>query len=271
MTSTLDQDEPPPQALPEFPSQMSLARRTDVMLRSLYPHLSTRIFEVESHRYLIVFDREQLDATSVAEHFDHHVRPVSVWLEISNQEPTVYLRELQPIPDRELSHGFEGFSFSYSDIANILISKFPDLPIPSQHSPNQNNPITLTFEQQLTPEQELQVQAVLNGILPGWPITIACKLEEPRPTAPTPPKRPGEVDIDVKSYRQRPKAPSFVRDDEAFWFTNVDPIFEGRLPLAAIPGAADAGMACYIDASVSKQIDLRHYVAAATSAPTTYP
>jgi hypothetical protein len=54
--------------------------------------------------------------------------------------------------------------------------------------------------------------------------------------------------------------PPFVRVDEAFWFDNLDALFEGRLSSRSIPETADAGIACYLDASAFPQIDLRQAI-----------
>lgn len=238
---------------PPFPSQDGMVRRTDVWLRAIYPHLTTRIFEIEPHQYVIFFGKDDLDAELIRYRFNHNIRPAGLWCDVSNEEPKSFLREVLPIDDYQIAHGFEGFPATLYDIQKILLSKFPDLPIPHR-SPNQNNPIVIVFEAPLTHEQEQNVRTVLDGIFPNWPIGIAVEppMEEKGKT-----KHNVGIGLDIKPSRLRPAAPAFVREDESFWFNNIDGIFGGRVNPDSFIGTKNAGMACYIDASVSKQIDLR--------------
>lgn len=241
---------------PAFPSQDGVVRRTDVWLRAIYPYLTTRILEIKPHQYVIAFNKDDLDADSIRQRFNEEIRPATLWCDVTNEEPKSFLREVSSIEDNQIARGFEGFPATFNDIRNILLSKFPDLPLP-HHTPNQNNPIVIVFERPLTPEQELNVREVLGGIFPKWPIEIdAYPPVDEKVTA----ANLSGIDINVKPSRLRPAAPAFVKEDEAFWFNNIDRVFEGSLSPTSFKGTADAGMACYIDASVSKQIDLRQAI-----------
>lgn len=244
-----------------FPPQESMVRRTDVALRAAYPHLVTRIFELAPHRYVICFSKEQLHASTVSEYFQKSIRPVAVAIELANGVPSNYLSELAVIADDRLARGLEGFSFTHDEIGDILLSRYPDLPL-LLRAPNRNNPITFVFESALTPEQERNVRAVLEGIMPGWPIAITTERVPamPEPSAAVRDMIASHRVLDVRPHRLRPNAPAFVREDEAFWHEHVDAIFEGRLLSLPVPETADAGMACYIDASSFPQIDLRQAV-----------
>ena len=59
----------------ELPDRSAWVRRADVMLRAQYPNLTTRIFEVERENYVVVFARDQQDASSVDV---DEVRPVTL-------------------------------------------------------------------------------------------------------------------------------------------------------------------------------------------------
>jgi hypothetical protein len=244
-----------------FPPQASQVRRTDVRLRALYPHLLTRILEVEPHHYLIAFDREQLDADAIQPEFEHSIRPVSVFIRVSNITPSHFVREIQPIPDVAVARGFEGYSFSFADIRDILLSIDPNLPVPHS-SPNENKPITFVFDRPLTSQQEAFVCATVAGILPDWPFAIEVAPPPPESDVQRSARKRTERDqsLEVRPSRLRPSAPSFVRDDEAFWFENVDALFEGRLSPDFIDPIGHSGISCYLDASVSPQIDIRQAV-----------
>ena len=48
-------------------------RRIDVSLRTHYPNLVTRIFEIAPSQYAIVFDKELRDADSIRSFFDTNI------------------------------------------------------------------------------------------------------------------------------------------------------------------------------------------------------
>jgi hypothetical protein len=50
------------------------ARRIDLVLRTHYPTLVTRIFELLPNQYVIVFARDQLDAVAIKDEFDNIAR-----------------------------------------------------------------------------------------------------------------------------------------------------------------------------------------------------
>ena len=49
----------------------------------------------------------------------------------------------------------------------------------------------------------------------------------------------------------------FSQEDDAFWFDNIDQIYAGGLSPGRIIDPDTIGTACYIDASVDEQIDIR--------------
>jgi hypothetical protein len=99
-------------------------------LRALYPHLTTRIFEIAAQRYVIWFDRDDLDADTSRDAFERSVKPVTVPVTITNTIPTGAVREIEPISDPQIAKGFESIQFSAVDLEIVLLSKFPDLPGP---------------------------------------------------------------------------------------------------------------------------------------------
>ena len=60
------------------PSYADQVRRIDVELRSRFPYLQTRLYEVDAFSYLIVFDAELQDAQKIGKEFYHEIRWVTV-------------------------------------------------------------------------------------------------------------------------------------------------------------------------------------------------
>lgn len=250
--------EPSDSTGPVFPRQSAAVRRTDVMLRATYPQLKTRIFEIAPFAYRIVFARSILNADQIRSEFDESIRPVTLQIELSNDTPSHFLAEIPPIGDHELARGLAGLPLTREDIRTILAGKFPQLPellsIGSARPPAQ----TLTFERQLTAEEEATVLNFFDHYEPGWPVAFAAH-DTPTEQSKHPFSVPGDM-LQIRPARSRPKAPRFVQEDEAFWFDHVDAIFEGGMSPASILDHEIADMACYLDASPFPQIDLRQAI-----------
>ena len=241
-----------------FPSQAAAVRRTDVRLRSTYPQLQTRIFEIGPHVYRIVFDKAALDAEAIRAEFDISIRPITLRVDVSNDVPPQYLQELPPITDHELSKGLAGLPLTRDDIRTILASKYRDLPELVAIGPAEAEGQKLTFAQHLSEEEEVRVRVFFDQWETGWRVRFA--VAEPSINASKSAARiPGDV-LEIRPAVGRPKAPTFVQEDEAFWFDHVDAIFEGGMYPAYILDTESAGMGCYLEAGPFPQIDLRQAV-----------
>lgn len=241
-----------------FAPRLAAVRRTDVMLRAEYPQLQTRIFEIGTSTYRIVFDKAVLNANTIRSTFHKKIRPLTLQVDVSNDLPPQFIREIPPIIDHEISKGFAGLSLTESDVHTILASKYPDLPELLSIGPAQPPGQELTFARQLTPEEESTVRVFFNEWEPNWPIrfALAAIQGQKRDDAV---KIPGDM-LRIRPAAGRPKAPRFVQEDEAFWFDHIDAIFEGGISPAHILGPQGGGMACYLDATSFPQIDLRQAV-----------
>jgi len=99
------------------------------------------------------------------------------------------------------------------------------------------------------------VRQTFAALLPGWPFDIAVGKSpaEVQPDASAPPFDA----LRVRAAKLRDAAPPFVEADEAFFWANIDAVFEGRLPPPDFPAMQGLGATCYIDASSFLQLDLR--------------
>ncbi len=240
---------------PTFPPQTAAVRRTDVMLRATYPQLQTRIFEVGPFTYRIVFDRAALDASQIQREFGEKIRPVTLRVDVSNDVPVQYVREIAPISDHELSKGFAGLPLTRDDICTILAGKYPDLPELISIGPAEAPGQKLTFARQLSPEDEAKVRTFFDRWETGWPIRFAV-VQAPAKQREDAPRIPRDI-LRIRPAAGRPKALRFVQEDEAFWFDNIDAIFGGGISPESILDTQSVGMACYLDAGPFPQIDLR--------------
>lgn len=228
------------------------------MLRAAYPQLETRLFQIGPHAFRIVFDRSILSADKIRDEFEHNVCPMTLQVEVSNDVPANFLREISPMGDHELALGFAGFPLTRDDIRTILSGKFPELPELISIGNTKHPIFTLRFARKLTAHEQGVVRTFFDQWESGWPIEFAVNQPKTDSHAPAP-AIPGEI-LRIRSARLRPTAPRFVQDDEAFWFDHIDAIFEGGIHPSSILDVESTGTACYLDASVLPQVDLRQAV-----------
>lgn len=66
-------------------------RRIDALLRSRFPNLVTRIYEVKPEQFVLVFDAVLQDAATIADEFNRSIRFLTVAATLSNTPPGTYL------------------------------------------------------------------------------------------------------------------------------------------------------------------------------------
>lgn len=225
------------------------------MLRAAYPQLRTRIFQLGAFAYRIVFDQSALNADDIRGEFGESIRPVTVPVEVSNDVPETFLREIPPIGDHELALGLAGFPLNQEDIRTILAGRYPGLPELISIENTKQPTLTLSFAGELAANEQAKVKAFIDGWEPDWPIEFAVSAQNVDSKTSSSPI-PGDL-LRIRPARIRPTAPRFVQDDEAFWFDRADDVFEGAVAPSSILDVESSGMSCYMDASVFPQVDLR--------------
>lgn len=235
-------------------------RRADVRLRSDYPNLITRIFQTTPHQFVITFDKALQDASRID--FEQ-IRPVTLQVTISNEIPAAYLREILPLSDHELAHNFEGFPFNLTQLFNLVVGRFPELPIITIQDGGSPMRVIVELSHGISAGREAELLTFCNGL--GAPAPFELKVTG----------RPLEVGarsngqlvghpndaLFVGASRLRPGVPSFVREDEAFWFENLDRIYAGTIGVDQIPGLAEDDSRCFLDATVGEHVNLRQLLA----------
>ena len=225
--------------------------RSDVMLRAEYPHLVTRIFEIGSHQYLIVFAEDLLDASSISDVFASSIRIAHANVGVSNNLPGDFIRELQPIADAHLSKAFLGLPFRTVDIYNVLATQFRDLDVVDIRHPGVGR-TQIVVSNKVTADQKKHVEEFCNEF-GGQEFEVIRGAVQTLPSL-------AVVDNTsyIKATKFRPNLPPFVREDEAFWMENLDAIYSGDYRPNILSEPDDPEVACYIDFTHGgHQINLR--------------
>lgn len=234
-------------------SYVGFARRIDAHLRSAYPNLLTRIYEVETNRFVITFDSAQKDAAEIAEEFDRSIRFVTVPVNLSNEPPAEYLREIPPLSDSEAGGKMVGLPLRQIDLLNLLISRFPDAGIVSVRDPPSDRTIIVTLETTPDVVTGSQIVQFVNSF--DWPFELRIETGPGRLPAPAPDL---VGPMFVWAGRLRPGAPTYVTRDEAFWFENIEDISSNRFNIDDFPGMRDGSFRCYMDLTLGgNHINLR--------------
>jgi len=243
-------------------SQRASVRRTDVRLRAAYPHIITEIYEVGPYNHVIVVPREQLEAAAFAKEFSDNFRALTNRVELSNQPPPNGTL-LSPIADGELAKGLEGLHLTRSDLVTCLLGMFPGSPDIMGFADRPGGILEIRFAEALPALLDGPIRNFISAHLHGRPFEITASTE--------PEKESKSVDnpllhsieaLKFKPIRHRPEVPRFVEDDEAWWFKNLEALFEGRISPQSFEIARAAGSACFIGGGAFPSIDLRQAILA---------
>ncbi len=229
------------------------ARRIDAQLRSTYPNLVTRIYEVKTNRFMITFDSALKDASAIAEEFDKSIRFAGMAVTLSNTSPVEYLREIGPLTDAEASGSMIGLPLRSIDILNLLVSRFPDSGIVSVRDLPSDRAMILTLEK--APDAATRAQLIEFVESFEWPLEVRIETQPGQPPAPTP-DIVGPLFVWAAGLRRF--VPGYVAQDEAFWFENIGAISSNRFDIARFPGMRDGVFRCYLDLTLGEDhINLR--------------
>lgn len=234
-----------------MPTDEGSALKADLRLRSEYPFLTTRIFALNDRQHAIVFDRALLDAAAISPHFDHSIRPVTAMVSLSNQIPEQYHREIAPLADTEISRNFVALPLTKSDLDTLLAAKFPEFDLCAANT-IRGGLVELVVKTEPSPELRAAVQEFMDNFK-THETTIRFD-----PAAQAAPPEAHHSSWHIQAAKLRPTAPRFVKDDETFWFENIDRIYDGSFTFQPLPGAEDLGTACFIDFTFgNEQLNIR--------------
>ena len=226
-------------------SNSGTIRRVDARLRSKYPHLRTRIFEVMVNEFQIQFDPTIQDALAISKDFDHSILFIGVAVTLTNDIPSTFLRQLPSLTDSDATATMIGLPFSTSDLYNLLVSRFPDLGIVSVRA-RRAEYITICFRERPPSESILQLTVFINSLALPLEVRFDFKYSKEPKTLDSIPSEP----LYIIASRLRVNMPSYVLEDEAFWFNNIEAISTNQFHRRSFPGLATDSFRCFLDLTV---------------------
>ena len=222
-------------------------RRIDAMLRSRFPNLHTRIFEVGIHQFEIIFDTELQNADEISEEFHSSIRFMTVPVTLSNQVPQSYISELVPLSDEDAMGGMIGLPLRCVDLLNLLTSQFPAAEIIRvTDDPDVREAIVVVRS---PPDEDTEDQ--LRTFVGSFQLPLSLTIQvAPSSEAVTRPDIDDPMFVWAASLRSG--APTYTKQDEIFWFDNIANISRDQFPIHRFPGMRDVASRCYFDLSLGE-------------------
>ena len=227
-----------------FPGQV---RRIDAMLRSRFPNLRTRIFEVRDHAFVIVFDSELQISDEISEEFHDSIRFITVPVTLSNHIPQSYISELFPLSDEDATGGMIGLPLRLADLLNLLASRFPDAGIKQVSVDSETKEAIVVVRSPLDEDTEDQIRTFVGSF--QLPLSLTIQVE-PSSKAVTRPDIDDPMFVWATSLRSG--APTYAKQDEVFWFDNIASISRNQFPVHRFPGMKDVASRCYFDLTLGE-------------------
>ena len=233
------------------------ARRIDAHLRARFPHLATEIYEVRTNQFVIVMPAEVLVADKIAREFDNSIRFVGVSVQLSNDVPSSFLTQVPTLTEHESIGTMVGLPLNAMRIQNLLLSRFPEVEvveINERHTPDAA--VSVLVGSAPCRETRRKIEEFVATL--GIPVPVEIQIAD------SPEASVGvgkdENPMFIMASRLRPRAPSYVVEDERFWFDNIGSIASNRLERNQFPGVEDGVYRCYLDFTLGEfdHLNLRH-------------
>ena len=218
-------------------------KRIDALLRSRFPYLLTDIYEIRVNHFVIVIAPEIERVERIEEEFDSSIRFLTVPVILSNSRPETFIRQIPALTDQESTGTMVGLPVARKDLLNLLMSKFGNvdvMDIEEARAPSRRARIVVGTDPDAATRAE--IGEFVDALDIGVPVEIRVASAKRRFGIPK-----GHDPMFVWAAALRPLSPSYVREDERFWFDNIESIAANRFDWGGFPGIKDEAFRCYFD------------------------
>ena len=218
-------------------------KRVDALLRSRFPYLLTDIYETRVNHFVIVIAPEIERVERIEEEFDSSIRFLTIPVRLSNSRPETFIRQIPALTDQESTGTMVGLPVARKDLLNLLMSKFANvdvIDIEEAKAPSRQVRIVIGTDPDAATRAE--IGEFVDALDIGVSVEIRLANAERRFGIPK-----GHEPMFVWAAALRPLAPGYVREDERFWFDNIESIAANRFDWGGFPGMEDEAFRCYFD------------------------
>ena len=233
-------------------------KRIDALLRARFPYLDTEIYETRPNRFVIVVPPDIEQVERISTEFDRSIRFVTVPVSLSNTRPDAHLRHVPGLTDQASTGTMTGLPLTRNDLVNLLLSKFPDLDVVDVEE-DDNSPI-MEVTVVLGTDPNADVCEAMDAFIAALSVPVPVRVRVAAAKQPVGVRKDVQDPLFVWASALRPLAPSYVREDERFWFENIESIAANRYDWSAFPGMEDDAFRCYFDFTLggTDHLNLRH-------------
>lgn len=232
--------------------ETSAVKRSDLTLRCRYVGLETEIYQIDEYRYTICCKNYSGNFEKLRTEFEHSIKQMGTWVELTQEVPQKYLSKIEPIP---LSNTVDGFRSAYvtrPDVENAIVDRFPDVDIRGIHIvEGLGFAITVEVAPETPQETMAEMEAVFTDIDFGTDKVEVCHSSN------EPSKAKLKYTEDVIQLEINKQLP-FTLDEADYWFANAENIYSGKLCRTDLPKVYAQTASCCLDCSTSNQVNIRN-------------
>lgn len=239
-------------------------RRLDFILRSSHPYLKTRIFELKNSDFIIFIETSVKSFESLEAEFnnDMRLRFLTTPVTLSQTIPKNYVREIEPIKDKNVSLNFEGIPLNIRDLINNIECRYPQLNLSKIKENYKDNVFDLYFSDKLSESKRKSIAVELNKM--KLPLSFRVYDETPKSLQNNTSQEQKDFSDQVfniySSSSMRRLKLDFLERDEALWFDNIDNIYKNKFKKKDLFFLNPSERACFIDFSGFRNINLRNHL-----------
>lgn len=208
---------------------IGIFKRTELKLRYHYYGLKTRLFQTGERKWVIQLLNYTEQLESVNSYFQHYIRPMTLHITLTNQEPRQYISEIEPLEG--IADSEEGIFMTGAMLDVYMKEHYPDLPYEGYKGSwgNSSNEHAFCVTVMISKEVATSVKNKIEKDLLDLGIGI-CQVEI-------------EVVCTEKHHHQSVSVELLegfhssvaVKRDTEFWFDCMKQIYRGDIRLADLP------------------------------------
>jgi hypothetical protein len=250
-------------------------KRIDLRLRSKYPHLKTTIYKIGINFYTILIENFAGEFDNLSKEFDSEIRFITSPVQLTQIKPEKYIEIIHLLEDKNIADSYAGYPYTQQDLLDLINYIYPDLPVYFVEGVGKDNRIKI-FTDVLTENNRKDLEHFLNELKLVVPFQIIENLSMAQEKV-LEDKKIEESLHDNKKYQEFISAysnPVFnfhptknnkallecEKADEAFWFENVNKMFNKEITLSDIINLDKSKSSCYVDYALFQNINIRNGV-----------
>ena len=230
-------------------------RRIDLNFRAKYPHLNTKIFKIDDHKYMIYVQESISNFSEIAKDFDYSIRFVTVPVQLINTKPEIYEQEIEGIPDSQIPSKFEGLPLTLYQMANHIACTHPQLDVCSIKENQAQRKIVVELAGKNSEESKNKLHKTLDNLKAPYSIEVVDGGDKGVVSKPT-----NEIFNIASSKSKKVLNCPFLERDEKLWFENIDAIYSGKFSKEDLYFFNAKKTSCLVNFSMFRNANLRNHI-----------